>query len=421
MRIWLITIGEPLPTDGPDERLLRTGILAGMLTDKGHEVLWWTSAFDHVHKTHRAKHNARIQLSHNYVLLMLHSKGYQRNISLTRLMDHRQHAKQFGLLAPNEAAPAVILCSMPTIELSCAAVQYATIRNIPIALDIRDLWPEIFVHHAPIFTRWLARLLLHPLFQALRWACSKATAITGITPPIVTWGLHYAGRTRSDLDRDFPFGYVERKPTEAEIERARSYWNRFDIGTQENEFIVCFFGSLGHQFDIDTVIEAARQLASGRRLIRFVICGTGDRFEHYHTMAMDMNVSNVVFPGWVGSNEIWVLMRLAKIGIAPYNNSKDFCWSLPNKTIEYLSAGLPILSSLTGELQTLLTSHDCGVTYEERNAKSLVSELISLYDDRKRLSFMASNSLRLYRNQFTADKVYNDMCIYLEQLAATPV
>ena len=30
MRVWLIAIGEPLPTDGENVRLLRTGILANM-------------------------------------------------------------------------------------------------------------------------------------------------------------------------------------------------------------------------------------------------------------------------------------------------------------------------------------------------------------------------------------------------------
>ena len=42
MRIWLITVGEPLPTDGA-ERLLRAGILADMLSAKGHDVVFWTS------------------------------------------------------------------------------------------------------------------------------------------------------------------------------------------------------------------------------------------------------------------------------------------------------------------------------------------------------------------------------------------
>ncbi len=46
MRVWLLTVGEPLPTDGGSDRVWRTGFLARALADRGHEVVWWSSAFD---------------------------------------------------------------------------------------------------------------------------------------------------------------------------------------------------------------------------------------------------------------------------------------------------------------------------------------------------------------------------------------
>ena len=53
MRAWLLTVGEPLPCDGPNERLHRTGLLAEALHSRGHEVLWWSSTFDHARKRFR--------------------------------------------------------------------------------------------------------------------------------------------------------------------------------------------------------------------------------------------------------------------------------------------------------------------------------------------------------------------------------
>ena len=43
MIVWLVTVGEPLPTDPGSPRLLRAGILAGLLAEKGHVVHWWSS------------------------------------------------------------------------------------------------------------------------------------------------------------------------------------------------------------------------------------------------------------------------------------------------------------------------------------------------------------------------------------------
>ena len=196
MRIWLVTVGEPLPTDGSNERLLRTGILAGFLVRKGHEVLWWTSAFVHVRKTRRAVENTFVSLAGNYRIGMLRSCGYRRNISLARLSDHRGLARKFMELAPREPAPDVILCAMPTIELAREAVRYAKGRGIPIVLDIRDLWPDVILDIAPPWARWPARLFLSSLFRDLREACAGATAIIGITDPIVEWGVRNAGRSK---------------------------------------------------------------------------------------------------------------------------------------------------------------------------------------------------------------------------------
>ena len=55
MKIWLLTIGEPVPLGaGVRDRLHRTGAFARYLVSRGHEVTWWTSAFDHFRKQHLA-------------------------------------------------------------------------------------------------------------------------------------------------------------------------------------------------------------------------------------------------------------------------------------------------------------------------------------------------------------------------------
>ncbi|MFX0200046.1 MAG: glycosyltransferase WbuB, partial [Candidatus Hodarchaeota archaeon] len=49
MNIWLIQIGEALPVKA-GIRKLRTAYLADKLIQRGHDVLWWASAFDHFEK-----------------------------------------------------------------------------------------------------------------------------------------------------------------------------------------------------------------------------------------------------------------------------------------------------------------------------------------------------------------------------------
>jgi glycosyltransferase involved in cell wall biosynthesis len=199
------------------------------------------------------------------------------------------------------------------------------------------------------------------------------------------------------------------------MEKAQRFWSGLGIAADPGEFLVCFFGTIGRQFDLETVIMAARRLEGGARRFRFVLCGSGDMLPHYRKLAGD--ITSVAFPGWVGAAEIWTLMRIARAGLAPYRNSIDFRLSLPNKTIEYLSAGLPLVSSLTGELERLLEAHGCGVTYTEGDAESLAATLVELYDHRAGLETMAANALELYQGRFTAERIYNELCVYLEDLA----
>jgi glycosyltransferase involved in cell wall biosynthesis len=113
---------------------------------------------------------------------------------------------------------------------------------------------------------------------------------------------------------------------------------------------------------------------------------------------------------------MWTLMRMSSIGLVPYPSERDFLMSYPNKSIEYLSAGLPIVTSLDGLLSELIARHDCGVSYPNRDVSALVQVLVELAADRARLARMASNALGLYQREFV-EEIYAAMADHLERLA----
>lgn len=412
MRVWLVTVGEPLPCDGPNERLHRGGMLSEALATRGHEVLWWSSTFDHSRKRSRGDER-EVSLPDGSRIRMLHGPAYRRNVSLARLANHRAIGRRFRELAPAEPTPDVILASWPTIELSREAVTYGRARGIPVVLDVRDLWPDIFVELAPPTARGLARLAVSPMTRAARAAFGGAAAITGVTPAFVAWGLGQAGRPASAADVAFPLGYSDQPPEPRAIAEAEAAWARLGLGLDPSEFVVAFVGTMGLQkLDLAPVLAAARALQG--RGVRFVLCGDGDGLARFKAMARGLD--NVVFPGWVGRSEIWTLMRIASVGLAPYRSSLNYTGNLPNKPIEYLSAGLPILSSLDGTLRALLRRHGCGITYG--GADDLVSALVGLRESPGRLEAMSAAASGLYRDEFVAEDVYDAMAEHLETVAA---
>jgi glycosyltransferase involved in cell wall biosynthesis len=413
MRIWLITVGEPLPIDGNNDRLLRAGILANNLVGGGLEVLWWTSSFDHVRKRQRCGTDTTKVLGDRYRITMLHANGYSNNTSLARLLNHRGVGEKFQKLSETERRPDIILCSLPTLELCVEAVRYGKRNHVPVVIDVRDLWPDLVAELAPRWGRGIAKFFLTPMFRMVREACVGAAAIIGVTPDYVAWGLRYAGRAATVWDRDFPMGYQRIELPNEEYEDALARW--YARGVAKDEFIICFFGTIGRQFDLETVIGAARILQGAGRRFRFVLCGNGDRLGQYRRKAKDC--PEILFPGWVDRADIGALMSLSGAGLAPYVNKPNFTMNLPNKPVEYLSAGLPVVSSLSGVLAKLISENGCGITYEAGSPESLADALMRLYDDRDALGGMSRNARALYDRLFVAERVYGKMIEHLCRIA----
>lgn len=414
MRVWLINTSEPLPIDDSDVRLRRVGILAKLLAESGHEVLWWTSTFDHWHKRHRFAEDTDVAVGDNYHLRLLNGPGYRRNISLGRIRDHYVIGRKFKALSRTEPSPDVILCSLPTLDTSVEAVRFGKETGVPVVLDIRDLWPDVFVEMTPSWARPLMRPALRPMFKMSRTACADAFAISGNSAAFVQWGLCRGNRSRTEYDQDFPFGYVVRTPSDNQRTEAKKFWTNLGVGARSDLPVICFFGAIGYHFDLETVIQTARRIRH-RREVQFVFCGVGDRLDFYREMANDC--PNVVFPGWVNGSQIWTLMQMSSFALAPYVSNANFENNLTNKPIEYMSGGLPILTSLKrGTLHELIRENACGESYGN-DPRSLEDKLCALCDAPQRRDEMSRRALELFTTRFTASKVYGQMAEYLRRVS----
>ena len=111
---------------------------------------------------------------------------------------------------------------------------------------------------------------------------------------------------------------------------------------------------------------------------------------------------NVVIPGWIEKEQIFSLMANASLGVAPYIDSMNYRLNTPNKFGEYLSAGLPIAVSVSGEMENLLKKYNCGCYY--RNAEELIKIVDLYFRDSKLTAQHSHNAKKLYEDMFNADK-----------------
>jgi glycosyltransferase involved in cell wall biosynthesis len=408
MRVWLITVGEPLPGLSGNSRLWRTGMLSGELGRRGHDVTWWTSRFDHFGKRFFDWQSRDYSVEANVVIRFLDGRPYSRNIGVARMVNHWQVARDFRALADGYLRPDVILCSFPTIELGSAATRLGRRWGIPVLLDVRDLWPDIFLDAAPRPLKPVARLLLHPYFRATTQSLQAAAGIVAVSRGYLDWGVSRAGRAEGGTDRVFPLGYSLPRPTVESRDAGRAMLGRYGVG---GNAIACLFaGTLGRTYDLAPVLQAARDLVG--RPFRFVICGDGERAPEWRERAKGLE--NVHFTGWLDQQDMRAALAGADIGLAAYATGAP--QGLPNKVIEYLAAGLPVLSSLEGETRQLLNEQGCGCSYPASDAHALVAALASLEPPDRRAQ-MSGRSRRVFEARFQAQTVYGELADFLEEQA----
>jgi glycosyltransferase involved in cell wall biosynthesis len=403
MNIWLVTIGEPLPVDSESKKL-RTGMLAECLAARGHSVLLFASAFNHLKKQWAYEKERQVKLSENYEMKVLKGTGYKKNISLKRFIDHRIIAKKFSKLAPTLPKPDIIIASLPPHDLTYHAGRFASQNKIPLLIDIRDPWPDILLQKAPVLFSGLLRKILFREFYFARAAMRYADGLIATTSTLLDWGLKYAGRKKTDADRVI---YLAQK-----VYKLSGSPKSIPSGDIENKFNVIFIGTFAHYHNPLILARAARKLVSETG-IHFIIAGSGQLKAELEKEAAGL--PNITLTGWLNETEINFWLSKSKVGICPTPLYIDI---LPNKAGTYLSAGLPVISAFQGDLKDMMEEQNIGLYYPPNDANALAQCILKIYRDQKRYEQMSANAKKLFEEKFNADKTYEDYANHIEMIKA---
>ncbi|HWR53200.1 MAG TPA: glycosyltransferase [Bryobacteraceae bacterium] len=419
MIAWVVQPGEPLPVDRVDARLMRSGLLALALRDRGHQVTWWASTFRHADHSFRCDRETSIEWN-GITIRLIHSTGYRRNVSLERIRDHRILGRNLANAIESAPRPDVIHTGYPPVDTCEAVVHYGQRHGVPVIVDVRDMWPDAFLGVLPAPLRPLARPVLWMLDRKARRVFRAATAIHGHAPGFRDFGLAKAGRVAVDSDRVYPFGYSAAPPSSSDAAAGESFWDALGLNEGSGWLTVCLVGNLNTErddVDYSTIGRAVRMLRLKGEKVRVVFGGEGKAADALRREFAD--VPDAVFlPGYLNAAQIWTLMRRSHLGLLPYHPSPDFALSLPNKSIEYLSGGLPVLTCLDrGYLFERFTAAGVAVIYRAGDVAGLARILADLTRDSRRRDAMATNARRLFDTEFRADQVYGDLSAFHEHLA----
>ena len=93
-------------------------------------------------------------------------------------------------------------------------------------------------------------------------------------------------------------------------------------------------------------------------------------------------------------------MQISDAGILPYRSDRGFELSFPNKVGEYLSEGLPIISSIDGVLSKFLEKEGIGLTYRNGDLEGLVNSIYTIIDNKDLKSDMQKKAKIVFNKKF---------------------
>jgi glycosyltransferase involved in cell wall biosynthesis len=404
MNLWLLQTGEPLPL-APEVRKMRTGLLAEILLNRSHRLRWWASAFEHQRKFMQFDTDQELTIGNNMIYQILKGCGYKKNISLTRYIDHRLIARKFRILSRRLESPDGIVASLPCHHLAYEAVQFAREKNIPIIVDVRDLWPDTFLEFfSGNAGKKIGKIILSQDFFRVRDLLARCDGISAMSKSVLDWAIRKAGRPKTPRDRLFYMGYKKTNGDSGKFPTC--------LKGRESQKLAVYIGTFGHSYELALILRTAKILQDkGNSDICFVLAGTGDQEEVLRRGASDL--SNVVLTGWIDSNEIIGLLQRAWVGLIP---CRSVSGAIPNKVFEYLSEGLPLISSLEGEMAEAIEKFALGVNYRPGDLHGLLDAIGKLIDNPGRRKQIAENAVSYFHENGNADQIYSKFAEHVEDV-----
>jgi glycosyltransferase involved in cell wall biosynthesis len=422
VRIWILCTGEPVPFVPAEagDRFLRAGKLAEYLKSQGHDITWWTARFDHYGKQFRdVAGNTPLQLSDTAPrMIFLESCGYQRHFGPRRFLDHWQIGRAFRKLAPDQPKPDVILASFPLVELCSEAVAFGSKHNVPVILDIRDLWPDVIYDRLTAKTGFSGEGFFFPYERLCKRAFQNADRVIGITKGMQEWCYARFGRGSGRRAVDAVFRQFKPRPVEPDTDwpAIERFWRGKNIDLNADVTRLVWTGSIIADSDGPTLLEAIGRLpASTANTLEIIVAGRGPLVPTVEELARKQQCLKYV--GWIGNAEMNALLERSHIGLLCYLDRFDFQVATPNKIIDYCAAGMRILTNLTGEVRLLSDDPDLVINYPTGDAKALSGLLneIANHPDTYRKKFPPARTV--FDAEFDAAIVLPAFEAYLRETA----
>ncbi len=272
------------------------------------------------------------------------------------------------------------MVSSPTFFSIGAAWLLARLKRARFIVEVRDLWPAIFVELGVLTDRRVIRLLERLELAAYAAADQVVVVSEGFRANLISRGVP-PGKVHTIRNGVDPARFTPGMPAGL---RARAR-----LGAGGNDTVVLYAGTHGISQGLPAVADAAARLEGTPegRSVRFAFVGEGADKQRLARRVAELGLRNVTMLPAIPSAEMPALLAAADICLVPLRDVPLFATFIPSKLFEYLAAGKAVIGSVTGEPAQILRDAGAVVVPPEDSA-ALATAIAALAADPRRRAAM---------------------------------
>lgn len=269
----------------------------------------------------------------------------------------------------------------PTVALPALLAQ--RLRGTPFLYEIRDPWPELLLAMGAL-RRGPAAAALGAISSA---ACRAAAGVIALSEGMADIAIARGADPR----------VVQVIPNGCDLDQFGPHvapWR--PVGVAPDEFLAVYAGAMGRANGLDALLDAARLLhAQGNTRVRIVLAGDGAERAR---LAAAAPPTMMVLPPMPRTRVAGLLAGAdaALLCLLPVPEFAEL--TSPNKLMDALAAGRPVISNVPGRAARWLEDGACGITVA--NAAGFAAALEELARHPDRAAAMGQAGLAMARHRF---------------------
>ena len=304
----------------------------------------------------------------------------------------------------------LVFASSTPLTIALPALVGKWLRQMPMVLEVRDLWPEVPIAigalKSPLSIR-AARLL-----EAVAYRQSKAVIALS---PLMRSGVIAGGadpQAVALVPNSCDFELFDVPKSKVTALRGRYEW----LGDRP---LILYAGTLGKLNGVGWLVELAQEMDTIEPTVRFAIVGQGMEKDFVEASARDAGVLD---------RNLFMLDACPKREVASWFGAADLVCSLfidlpelhansANKFFDALASGTALLLNHAGWHRDLVEERGIGLALDRHDKRRAADQVARLLRDREKLRIMGNKARAVGRELYDRDLLAQHLLDVLERAA----